>query len=139
MVVAGRVSDRLDNRAVVTVPAFTAMAAGLVLLGLFPTLEALFAGVALVGMGTGGSGPALLAILGDITPGSEIGRMGSVYNVLGDVGLVLGPLLAVPMVEVWPGYRSSYYLYGAAVIVTMVLVAVPLLRYEVTDVVSDAA
>ena len=96
-------------------------------------------GAALVGIGTGGSGPALLAILGDITPGSEIGRMGSVYNVMGDVGLVLGPLLAVPMVEVWPGYRTSYYLYGATVVATMAVVAVPLLRYDVTDVVSDTA
>ena len=137
MVLAGRVSDRLDNRVVITVPAFVSMASGLALLGLSATLEALFLGVALVGIGTGGSGPALLAILGDITPGSEIGRMGSVYNVMGDVGLVLGPLLAVPMVEVWPGYRTSYYLYGAAVVLTMAVVAIPLLRYEVTDVVSD--
>jgi MFS family permease len=139
MVVAGRISDRLDNRAVITVPSFIAIALGLALLALFSTLEALFAGVALVGVGNGGAGPALLAILGDITPGNEIGRMGSVYNVMGDLGLVLGPLLAVPMVEQWPGYEASYYIYAAAVVVTMVVVAVPLLRYEIETVVSETA
>jgi len=139
MVVAGRVSDRLDNRAVITVPAFLAIAAGLGLLGLVPTLPALFGGVALVGVGTGGAGPTLLATLGDITPGAEVGRMGSVYNVLGDVGLVLGPLVAVPMVENWPGYRASYYIYAGVVVVTIVIVAVPLLRYEVGAPVSETA
>jgi MFS family permease len=139
MVVSGRISDGLDNRAVVTVPAFLSMAAGLALLGLVPTIEALFVGVALVGVGTGGAGPALLAILGDITPGNEIGRMGSVYNVMGDVGLVIGPLVAVPMVENWLGYRTSYYIYAGLVALTMVVVAVPLLRYEVETPVSETA
>jgi MFS family permease len=136
MIAAGRLSDRLDNRAVVTVPAFIAMAIGLVVMSRFPTLEALVVGVGLVGIGSGGSGPALLAILGDITPGSEIGRMGSVYNVMGDLGLVLGPLIGVPMVEVWPGFRISYYLYAVGAVVTMVVVAIPLLRYEITTLVS---
>lgn len=130
-VISGRISDELDNRAVITVPAFVAMATGLALIGLIPTLEALIAGVALVGVGTGGSGPALMAIVGDITPGEELGRMGSVYNVMGDIGLVLGPLIAVPMAENWFGFRLSYYLCAAGVVVTLVVVAVPLLRYEV--------
>lgn len=130
-VLSGRISDDLDNRAVITIPAFIAMATGLALIGYVPHLEALIAGVALVGVGTGGSGPALMAIVGDITPGEEIGRMGSVYNVLGDIGLVLGPLLAVPMAENWFGFRTSYYICAVGVVVTMVVVAVPLLRYEV--------
>jgi MFS family permease len=138
MVAAGRLSDHLNNRAVVTIPAFILMAVGLAVMALFPSLETLVVGVGLVGIGSGGSGPALLAILGDITPGSEIGRMGSVYNVMGDIGLVLGPLVGVPMVEVWPGYRTSYCLYAIGVLLTMIVVSVPLLRNEVTTVVSRA-
>lgn len=128
--ISGRLSDRLDNRALVTVPALCAMAVGLAVLALVPTLPALFVGVSLIGAGTGGTGPALLAILGDVTPGGEIGRMGSVYNVMGDVGLSAGPLLAVPLVETWLGYRSTYLLCAAWVLVTLAIVAVPLLRYD---------
>lgn len=139
MVAAGKISDRLNNRVAVTVPAFLIMSVGLALLALVPGLAGLFVSVALIGIGNGGSAPALLAIVGDITPGSEVGRMGSVYNMMGDFGLVLGPLVAVPMVEIWPGYQSSYYLYAAAVVVTMILVGVPLLRYKTTTVVSDVS
>jgi len=129
-VISGRISDRLENRAVITVPTFISMATGLGVIGVVPTLPALFFGTALIGVGTGGSGPALLAIVGDITPGREIGRMGSVYNVLGDLGLFLGPLLSVPMAD-GLGFDVTYYICAAGVLVTMVIVAVPLLRWEV--------
>jgi MFS family permease len=124
---SGRLSDRLDDRAAVTVPAYLTMVGGLVLVAWVPTLPALVAGVALVGVGTGGAGPALLAIVGDITPGDEVGRMGSVYQVFGDFGLMLGPLLAVPMVENWFGFATTYVLVAVAVLLTLVVVAVPLL------------
>jgi MFS family permease len=136
---SGQISDDLDNRAVITIPAYISMATGLALVAMVSTLPALIAGVALVGVGTGGAGPALMAIVGDITPGEEIGRMGSVYNLMGDVGLVLGPLLAVPMAETWVGYSDTYYLCAGAVLVTLVVVAVPLLRYEVDAIDPDAA
>lgn len=138
MIIVGRLSDRLDNRAVVTVPAFISMAIGLAIISRFPTLESLVVGVGLVGIGNGGSGPALLAILGDITPGGEIGRMGSVYNVMGDLGLVLGPLVGIPMVEIWPGFQISYYLYAFGTLGTIIIVAIPLLRQDITTVVSEA-
>ena len=127
---SGRVSDGLSNRAYLLVPAFLSMSAGLVLLAGVPSLVGLFGGTALIGAGTGGAGPALLAILGDITPGEEIGRMGSVYNIMGDVGLSLGPLLAVPMVDDWFGFRTTYALCAAAVVFTLVVAALPLLRPE---------
>ncbi|MFC6838503.1 MFS transporter [Halomarina ordinaria] len=127
-VASGRLSDRLSNRALVTVPALLAMAAGLLVLAFSPTLAGLVGGTALIGVGTGGTGPALLAILGDITPGDEIGRMGGVYNAMGDVGLSLGPLLAVPMVDVWFGFRSTYVICAAVVGLTLVVSTLPLLR-----------
>jgi MFS family permease len=125
--VSGRVSDRLDRRALVTVPAFLAMAAGLVVVAAVPTLPALVAGVALVGVGTGGAGPTLLALVGDITPGDEVGRMGSVYQVLGDVGLTCGPLLAVPMVETWLGFGTTYLVVAGLVLATLAVVVASLL------------
>jgi len=127
-VASGQVSDWLPNRAILTVPAFLAIAGGLTVLSTFPTIEGLFAGTALIGMGTGATGPSLMAIVGDITPGQEVGRMGSVYNVMGDVGLTAGPLLAVPMVDVWLGFHTTYLVCAGAVLVTLVVVAVPLLH-----------
>jgi MFS family permease len=126
-VASGHVSDRLANRAVVTLPAFVSMAAGLIVLATFPTLGGLFAGVALIGLGNGVIGPALMAIVGDITPETGVGRMGGVYNIMGDVGFTLGPLLAVPMVDVWLGFRTTYLICAGVVVVTLFVVAVPLL------------
>jgi MFS family permease len=125
---SGRLSDGLSNRAYLLVPAFLAMGTGLAVLATVPTLAGLFVGTGLIGVGTGGAGPALLAILGDITPGDEIGRMGSVYNIMGDVGLSLGPLLAVPMVDSWFGFRTTYALCAAAVVATLLVAGVPLVR-----------
>jgi MFS family permease len=125
--VAGRVSDGLSNRALLLFPTFGAIAVGLTVLAFLPTLGGMFLGTALVGAGTGGSGPTLLAILGDITPGDEVGRMGGVYNVLGDVGLTLGPLAAVPMVDVWFGFETTYAICAAGVVLALLVSAVPLL------------
>lgn len=128
-VASGRLSDSLENRAVVTVPAFLAMVVGLVVLAFVPTLAGLFGATALIGLGVGGTGPVLLALLGDVTPGSEVGRMGGVYNVLGDLGLSLGPLLAVPMVDTWLGFRATYLACAGVVLVTLVLVILTLVRH----------
>jgi len=125
--VAGRVSDDLSNRALLLFPTFGAISAGLAVLAFRPTLAGMFLGSALVGVGTGGSGPTLLAILGDITPGDEVGRMAGVYNVLGDVGLTLGPLVAIPMVDVWPGFEATYVLCAGGVVLALFVSALPLL------------
>lgn len=129
--VAGRLSDELRNRALITVPAFAIMALGVGLLAVVPTLAGLFIGTALIGVGTGATGPALSAILGDITPGTELGRMGGVYNFMGDVGSTLGPLLAIPLVDVWLDFPTTYLGCMLLVVCTGVVVAVPLLRWDV--------
>ena len=124
--VSGRISDGLSNRAVLLFPTFGSISVGLAVLAFLPTLAGMFLGTALVGAGTGGSGPTLMAILGDITPGDEVGRMGGVYNILGDVGLTLGPLAAVPMVDVWFGFEATYALCAAGVVFALLISALPL-------------
>lgn len=127
---SGRISDQIPNRALLTVPAFAVFSAGFVLIATVPTIEALFVAILLSGLGMGAAAPALLAILGDITPGDEVGRMGGVYNTFGDVGLSLGPLVAIPAVELWFGYRTTYLLCGALVAGCLLVVSVPLLRSD---------
>ncbi|MFA9503912.1 MFS transporter [Natrinema sp. H-ect1] len=122
------ISDRMNDRTLLTVPAFLSMAAGFLLIGSVPTIEALLVAIALVGGGMGVAAPALMAILGDLTPGDELGRMGGVYNVMGDIGLSLGPLVAIPAVDNWFGYQWTYVLCAALVTSCLVFVSAPLLR-----------
>ncbi|QCC60336.1 MFS transporter [Natrinema thermotolerans] len=122
------ISDRMNDRTLLTVPAFLSMAAGFLLIGSVPTIEALLVAIALVGGGMGVAAPALMAILGDLTPGDELGRMGGVYNVMGDIGLSLGPLVAIPAVDSWFGYQWTYVLCAALVTSCLLFVSAPLLR-----------
>lgn len=130
-VVSGRISDQVSNRIFVTIPAFVALAAGLSILAQFPRIEYLFLACGLMGLGTGGIGPALLALVGDMTPGNELGRMGGAYNFMGDMGSTAGPLVAVPLVEA-TSYQFTYLACAVGVIVAAVLVTVPLLHWNVS-------
>lgn len=126
-VISGRLSDLLSDRTLLTIPAFLAMAVGFLLVAFVPRIEMLLLAIVLLGGGLGAAAPALLAILGDVTPGDELGRMSGVYNVFGDVGLSLGPLLAIPAVDIWFGYRLTYVLCAALIASCLVFVSAPLL------------
>jgi MFS family permease len=121
-VVVGRASDRVANRATVTLPALAALAVGFGLLGVVPTLPGTVVGVALVGVGVGGTNPPLLAFLGDISPADGVGKFGGVYNVFGDLGSTLGPLVALP-VAATVGYTTTYLACVGIVVLSGLLVA----------------
>ncbi len=126
-VVTGWLSDMLSDRTLLTIPAFLSMAGGFSLTAFVPALGPLLGAIVLIGGGMGMAAPALLAILGDLTPGEELGRMGGVYNGMGDVGLSLGPLVAIPAVDLWFGYRLTYALCAVLVLSCLAVVSVPLL------------
>jgi len=128
-VVSGRLSDRVEHRALVTLPAFALLAAGFAALALVPSFLGVATGVALVGAGTGGSGPALLATLGDISPTGETGKFGGLYNVFGDIGLSLGPLVAFPAVTT-VGYDLTYLACAGLAVGCLLLVNATLLGAE---------
>ncbi|WP_222920239.1 MFS transporter [Natrinema sp. SYSU A 869] len=127
-IVTGWVSDMVSDRTLLTVPAFLSMGAGFLIIAYVPTIEALLGAIVLVGGGMGAAAPAMLAIMGDLTPGDELGRMGGVYQVMGDVGLSLGPLVAIPAVDLWFGYQTTYVLCAALVLSCLTIVSLPLLR-----------
>ncbi len=106
-VLVGRYSDALSNRALVTIPALVVLAAGFVLMAVHPTLAGVVTAVALIGVGVGGSNPPLMAYLGDISPADDVGKLGGVYNVFGDLGSTLGPLVALPLVA-RVGFAAEY-------------------------------
>ncbi|MDY7083275.1 MAG: MFS transporter [Halobacteria archaeon] len=127
-VISGRVSDLLENRVLITVPAFLFLALGFGALAYLPSFFGILGSVILIGVGMGGSVPVLLAYLGDISSSDDLGKMGGVYNVFGDIGLSLGPLLAVPAVTNWFGYRTTYVACSLLVVACMVVVNIPLVR-----------
>ncbi|WP_254527821.1 MFS transporter [Natrinema gelatinilyticum] len=127
-IATGRVSDLVSDRTLLTVPAFLSMGAGFLIIAYVPTIEALLGAIVLLGVGMGAAAPSLLAIVGDLTPGDELGRMGGAYQVMGDIGLSLGPLVAIPAVDSWFGYRLTYVLCAALVLSCLTIVSVPLLR-----------
>jgi MFS family permease len=128
---AGRASDALANRATITVPALAALGGGFAVLALVPTVAGALAGVVLVGVGVGGTNPPLLAYLGDISPADDVGKLGGAYNVFGDLGSTLGPLVALPLAET-VGFRTGYLLCAALVGLAVVLVVRTLLARPAT-------
>jgi MFS family permease len=122
----GRYSDGLDNRALVAFPALVVLAVGFALLALVPTLLGVGLAVALIGVGVGGTTPPLMAYLGDISPTGDVGKLGGVFNVFGDLGSTLGPLVALPLVA-RVGFTVEYLACAALAIGVGALVARTLL------------
>jgi len=112
--VSGVISDNVGDRVLVTLPALGCLGFGFVLLGMVPTLPGIIAGIAAVGIGVGGTNPPLLAYLGDISPEGDVGKIGGVYNVFGDLGSMLGPMVALPLAA-RIGYRTEYLLCAGLV------------------------
>lgn len=123
---AGRYSDNVSNRAYMAVPMLAMLALGFGLLGLVPNAVSVVVAILLVGVGVGGSNPPLLAYLSDITPDNDLGKIGGVYNVFGDLGSTFGPLVAVPLTEI-VGFRWGYVACGLAVVIAELLVVGSLL------------
>lgn len=118
----GRLSDSLPNRTYTVVPALGLFGLGFAILALWPTLLGTIVGIALAGVGVGGTGPPLMAYLGDIAPGGDVGKLGGVYNVFGDLGSTLGPLVAMPLtayVTVATEYLLCVAVVGATVLVVL--------------------
>ena len=128
-IAVGRVSDGLSNRALLTIPALALFAGGFLTLGLVPTAAGTVLGVALVGVGVGGTNPPLLAYLGDISPAGDLGKLGGVYNVFGDLGSTLGPIVALP-VAARVAVTTEYLACVVLVALAAVLVGATLLGPE---------
>jgi MFS family permease len=107
------------------------LAAGFGLLATIPTLVASLVAVALIGLGVGGTNPPLLAYLGDVSPDDDVGKLGGVYNVFGDLGSTLGPVVALPLVQ-QVGFPVGYLACGGLVLLAGVLVVRVLIGRETT-------
>ena len=91
----GHILDRVACRTVLLLPALLGLAAGFALLSLARSLPLAFAGAALAGISFNGINLPLLALLGDLTRRERYGRAVALYQVFGDVGGSLGPILGL--------------------------------------------
>jgi MFS family permease len=126
-VAIGRRLDRAAARASLLVPALVGLAAGFVVLGVAPNLWLAVLGAALVGLSYNGITLPMLALLGDVTR-REHGRAVGLYQVFGDIGGSLGPIIGL-----WVGTAVGLlplYLAVAVALVLAEIAALWLLRRE---------
>ncbi|WP_290813794.1 MFS transporter [Halovivax sp.] len=103
----GVLSDVLGARVPVLVGFLVTACVGFVVLAFGRSFEVLVLACVLIGMGQGGVGGPLTALLADLTPEDRMGRAVGTNNVLGDVGGGLGPLVSLPLVEI-VGFEVVY-------------------------------
>ncbi len=112
---AGKATDRRGRRAVL-LPALAAYAAVTAILGLADTPTTLFVVLAALGVASGYAGVPPAPMLADLTPGGMNGPAVAVFRFVGDLGFVLGPLVA--------GWAASRYGFAAAFAVSAVPAAI---------------
>jgi len=120
--VAGRYSDALDDRVSLVLPALGVMTIGFVTVALVPTVVGIMTGGAVAATGGGATGPVLKAYLGDISPAEDVAKLGGAYDVFGDLGGVLGPVVALPAASA-VGFDAVYVGCAGLGVVTAVLTA----------------
>jgi ACDE family multidrug resistance protein len=108
---AGKTTDRRGRRAVL-LPAFAAFAVVTALLGWADAPGTFVVALAALGVASGYAGVPPAPMLSDITPEGMSGPAVAAFRFVGDLGFVLGPLVA--------GWAAQRYGFGPAFAVTAV-------------------
>lgn len=131
MFAGGLISDRLRTRIPTLVFFLLLTAVGFVLLANAGSLSTLTLAIVAIGAGQGGTSGPLLALLADLTPKERMGRAVGTNNVLGDIGGGLGPVLALPLVEVI-GFYNLYLLSSALPVIAALVLIIGVHRHTGT-------
>jgi predicted MFS family arabinose efflux permease len=116
---AGAATDRIGRKAVI-VPSYALLAASLVLWPLASTPVRYMVGLGIFGLITGYSGVPQAAMLSDLTT-EDTQRSGvAAYRFVGDLGFVLGPLVAGAAADRW-GYGPAFAIAALPVVVSLTL------------------
>ncbi len=127
-VVAGKIVDKLKIRSTITFPFIFVAVSGFILLS--EATNTIYVIIALIALGSaiGINNVTLLSILGDITQKQKRGVSVSVYQLLGDIGGMLGPVFGVQMGIIF-GF-SSVYLVTAIIFSASFIILFYLFRIE---------
>jgi MFS family permease len=117
---AGRWIDSRGRKAGLLLPASLCTVVGFGVLAISTRLSAAVLGLTAIGIGLGGINIPLIIILGELVSADRYGRAIGIYQVLGDVGGALGPIIGLEAVSRFGATRSLSVLTAA------VLVTVPL-------------
>jgi MFS family permease len=108
---AGKASDRRGRRAVL-IPALAGLALTTALLGQVSTPLAFIVVLGALGVASAYSGVPPVSMLSDVAPEELKGTAVGVFRFVGDLGFVLGPLVA--------GWSAGSFGFGTAFIVTAI-------------------
>jgi MFS family permease len=114
---AGKATDRRGRRAVL-VPSLAALAAVTAILGLATTPVVFMIAMGVLGVVSGYAGVPPAPMLSDVTPEELKGTAVAAFRFVGDLGFVLGPLVA--------GWVANEYGFGASFAINAVPTAIAL-------------
>ncbi len=117
---AGSATDRRGRKAVL-VPSLAAMALVTVALGLSTAPVVFMVLMAVVGVTSGYAGVPPAPMLGDVTPVELKGSAVAAFRFVGDLGFVLGPLVAGWTADAL-GFQASFAISTIPLLVTLALV-----------------
>lgn len=126
--IAGRSIDRRGNKSASLLPAAVSLACGFGLLAFARTLLPAALALGLIGVGLGGISVPLIVILGELIRPEHFGRAIGAYQVAGDVGGSLGPIVGLAAIARYGPTRPLGVL--AALITTTLPLAAVLIRIE---------
>jgi ACDE family multidrug resistance protein len=117
---AGKATDRHGRRAVL-VPALAVLAALTAVFGLATPTFVFMAGMAALGVASGYAGVPPAPMLSDVTPNELKGTAVAVFRFVGDLGFVLGPLVAGWAADAY-GFTASFLINAAPIALALALV-----------------
>jgi MFS family permease len=117
---AGKATDRIGRKAVL-VPGYAAMAIALVLWPLATTPALFFLANGVFGLISGYAGVPQAPMLSDVTEDEMRGTAVAVFRFFGDLGFVLGPLVAGASADAF-GYGAAFSLSSIPLVLSMLFV-----------------
>lgn len=117
---AGKATDRHGRRAVL-VPSLAALAAITAAFGLLDSTAMFMVGMAVLGVASGYAGVPPAPMLSDVTPDDLKGSAVAVFRFVGDLGFVLGPLVAGWTADAY-GFTASFAINALPIVFALALV-----------------
>jgi MFS family permease len=118
---AGIWADRFGRKALV-IPALAWFSVAVAVAGFSPSPLLFGVALALMGIGSGSVAVVPSAMLSDVAPEGRSGTAVGVFRFFGDIGFVLGPLVAGVSTSAF-GFKAAFALMAAPLLLSLVLLA----------------